>query len=65
MNKKFDGPSFVNPQHPSYNLNSGSYQTPKVNFNTYSQTQINTNLPKEDEKSKNRKGLHIKEKMII
>lgn len=56
MNKKFDGPSFVNPQHTSYNLNSGSYQTPKVNFNTYSQTQINPNLPKEDEKSKNRKG---------
>ena len=56
MNKKFDGPSFVNPQHTSYNLNSGSYQTPKVNFNTYSQTQINPNLPKEDEKSKNRKA---------
>jgi len=56
MNKKFDGPSFVNPQHTSCNLNSGSYQTPKVNFNTYSQTQINPNLPKEDEKSKNRKG---------
>lgn len=56
MNKKFDGPSFVNPQHTSYNLNNGSYQTPKVNFNTSSQTQINPNLPKEDEKSKNRKG---------
>jgi hypothetical protein len=56
MNKKFDGPSFVNPQHTSYNLNSGSYQTPTVNYNKSSQTQINSNLAKNDEKSKNRKG---------
>lgn len=32
MNKpKFDGPSFINPQHTSYGLNSGSYQQPQIN----------------------------------
>jgi hypothetical protein len=56
MNKKYDGPSFINPQHTSYNLNSGSYQTPKVNFNTSSLNQNNSNIAKDDEKSKNRKG---------
>lgn len=35
MNKKFDGPSFVKPEHTSYNLNNGNtYQTPKMNFET-------------------------------
>jgi len=35
MNPKFDGPSFVNPSHTSFNLDNGkNYQTPKMNFNS-------------------------------
>jgi hypothetical protein len=55
MNKKFDGPSFVNPQHTSHTLsNNGSYQTPKVNLNPSNIN--NSNIPPKEENSKNRKG---------
>lgn len=33
MNPKFDGPSFVNPSHTSFNLDNGkNYQTPKLSL---------------------------------
>jgi hypothetical protein len=35
MNPKFDGPSFVNPNHTSFALDNGkNYQTPKVSLST-------------------------------
>ena len=46
MNKKFDGPSFVKPEHTSYNLSNGNnYQTPKMNFeNKKEEIQGNSNI---------------------
>jgi hypothetical protein len=55
MNPKFDGPSFVNPNHTSFALDNGkNYQTPKLNFSTnkderngeYSKNEKEMNKPK-------------------
>jgi hypothetical protein len=52
--KKFDGPSFVNPSHTSQSLNQGNtYQTPKVNYNNTTNT---SQMKGESSEVKNKKG---------
>ena len=47
MNPKFDGPSFVNPSHTSFNLDNGkNYQTPKVTFNSNKEDNLKKELNK-------------------
>jgi hypothetical protein len=53
MNPKFDGPSFVNPSHTSFNLDNGNnYQMPKVTFNTNKEERIDNYAKKELNKPK-------------
>jgi len=48
-NNKFDGPTFVNPQHTSHSLNKGNnYQTPVVQYGN-----DNSKLSSEKDKEKN------------
>jgi hypothetical protein len=52
--KKFDGPSFVNPSHTSQSLNQGNtYQTPKVNYSNSTKT---SQMKSESSEVKNKKG---------
>jgi hypothetical protein len=59
MSKKFDGPSFINPNHTSFGLeNNGKYQTPNLN-NLNSDELDNVNKNNKDVKRKVRGGNNI------
>ena len=65
MNPKFDGPSFVNPSHTSFNLDNGkNYHTPKININS-NQDEKNGEFAKKEIGKAKGKPMGGKEYIII